>query len=127
MGGSGARSVQVLVIGGGQAGLSVAYHLRRAGLAPRDGYVVLDADAVPGGSWSHVWASLRLFSPAEHSSLPGWPMPGWDGGFPPASHVRRYLGDYEQRYDLPVIRPVEVSAVRRLDVGGFEVSTTAGV
>ena len=60
----------VVVIGGGQAGLAVAYYLRRAGLD----FVVLDAEERPGGAWRHTWDSLRLFSPAGYSSLPGWTM-----------------------------------------------------
>jgi putative flavoprotein involved in K+ transport len=108
------RAVDVLVVGGGQAGLASAFFLRRAGWAPGDGYVVLDAGRRAGGAWQHVWPSLRLFSPPEYSSLPGWPMPRTAGsGFPPASHVVDYLTRYEARYGLPVHRPVRVLAVRR--------------
>ncbi|MDO5684308.1 MAG: FAD-dependent oxidoreductase, partial [Propionibacteriaceae bacterium] len=70
----------VVVIGGGQAGLAVAYFLRRAKLD----YVVLDDQPYPGGAWSHTWPSLRLFSPAEFSSLPGWRMPPHSPGNPDA-------------------------------------------
>lgn len=108
------RAVDILVVGGGQAGLASAYFLRRAGWAPGDGYVVLDAGQRPGGAWQHVWPSLRLFSPPEYSSLPGWPMPRTaESGFPPAGHVVDYLTRYEARYGLPVRRPVRVRAVRR--------------
>lgn len=54
-----------VVVGGGQAGLAADYHLRRQGLD----FVILDAGTALGGSWQHMWDSLHLFSPAEHSSL----------------------------------------------------------
>ncbi|MBG0830771.1 NAD(P)/FAD-dependent oxidoreductase [Planomonospora sp. ID67723] len=101
--------VDVLVIGAGQAGLAAGYHLRRAGA----GFVVLDAQEEPGGAWRHAWPSLRLFSPAQYSSLPGRMMPVPEGGgYPSAAEAVAYLADYEQRYELPVIRPVRVRAVR---------------
>ena len=93
-----AREVDVLV-GGGQAGLAAGYHLRRAGLAPCTGYLILDAGPGPGGAWSQMWPTLRAFSPPECSSLPGWLMPAWTGddGFPPAEHVASYLTRYQAR------------------------------
>ncbi|MCG8917715.1 ArsO family NAD(P)H-dependent flavin-containing monooxygenase [Actinokineospora sp. PR83] len=101
-------SAQVVVIGGGQAGLAAGYHLRRAGLD----FTILDAQPTPGGAWSHGWNSLRLFSPARHSSLPGWPMPVHPGeGHPTAEHVVDYLTAYEKRYDLPIHRGETVTAV----------------
>ncbi|ADH67064.1 NAD(P)-binding domain-containing protein [Nocardiopsis dassonvillei] len=102
----------VVVVGGGQAGLAAGYFLRRAGLD----FAVLDAGEGPGGSWTEYWDSLRLFSPAEHSMLPGWWMPAEEGReYPSARHVARYLAEYERRYELPVRRPVRVEAVERED------------
>ena len=95
-------ATQVVVIGGGQAGLAAGYYLRRAKLD----FVVLDGQSSPGGSWQDYWPSLHLFSPSQYSHLPGWPMPTWPHGFPPSSHVRDYLTAYEKKYDLPVQRPV---------------------
>lgn len=122
--------VDVAVLGAGQAGLAVAYYLRRAGLPASSGYVLLDANPTPGGAWTHVWPSLRLFSPAEYSSLPGWLMPPPTGeGFPPAAHVVDYLTRYEHRYQLPVHHGVRATAVRRADDdpdGRLLVETTAG-
>ncbi|GGL46935.1 FAD-dependent oxidoreductase [Planomonospora parontospora] len=90
------RPVDV-VIGGGQAGLAAGYHLRRAGTD----FVILDAQDAPGGAWRHAWPSLRLFSPAPYSSLPGRMMPIPDvGGYPSAADVVAYLSDYERRYAL---------------------------
>ncbi|KUL44468.1 ArsO family NAD(P)H-dependent flavin-containing monooxygenase [Streptomyces regalis] len=104
------RTTQVVVIGGGQAGLAAGYHLRRRGLE----FVVLDARTDPGGAWQHTWDSLHLFSPAAYSSLPGWLMPPQPGEeYPDAAHVVTYLRDYEKRYELDVQRPVRVLAVHR--------------
>lgn len=105
----------VVVIGAGQAGLAVGYQLqrlgRRGGRAPS--VVLLDDHPAPGGAWQDLWSTLRLFSPAAISSLPGWPMPPWRGeGEPDAAHVTAYLAAYEQRYALPAERPVRVTAVR---------------
>ncbi|MET9277473.1 ArsO family NAD(P)H-dependent flavin-containing monooxygenase [Streptomyces anthocyanicus] len=102
------QHTDVVVIGGGQAGLAAGYHLRRQGLD----FVVLDARATPGGAWRHAWDSLHLFSPAAFSSLPGRLMPAQPGEeYPEAGHVVAYLSDYEKRYGLPVRRPVQVTGV----------------
>jgi len=63
--------IDAVVIGGGQAGLAAGYFLRRAELE----FVILDAAHRPCGSWQHMWSSLRLFSPAEHSPRPAGPCP----------------------------------------------------
>lgn len=103
--------LDVLVVGGGQAGLAAGYFLRRGGLAFR----ILDGNARPGGSWPHYWDSLQLFSPAQWSSLPGWPMPVGAHLFPHRDDVVAYLAAYEARYALPVRRPVEVRSLARGD------------
>lgn len=115
--------VDVVVIGGGQAGLATGFYLRRAGLVPGREFVVVDAADRPGGAWPRTWEGLRLFSPAGFSSLPGWMMPPWDDatrGFPPRDHVVDYLTRYEERYDLRVRRPYRVESVCRAgeDAGG---------
>ena len=115
------EDVDVLVIGGGQAGLAAGYYLRRAGHR----FVIVDDQSAPGGAWPHTWASLTLFSPAQYSSLPGWLMPNWPNGFPPARHVVDYLSAYEERYELPVRRPVHVREVIR-DGDRLRVTTSSG-
>lgn len=112
----------VVVIGGGQAGLSVGYYLRRSGMS----YVILDGQSEPGGSWLRGWDSLRLFSPAQWSSIPGWLFPGKPGRYPTRDEVISYLTQYEERYKLPVLRPVKVDAVRRSGEG-FSIETSKGV
>jgi putative flavoprotein involved in K+ transport len=102
------RTRDVIVIGGGQAGLAVGYYLRRTGLS----FVILDAEVGPGGAWRHGWESLRLFSPARWSSLPGYIMPGGSDYYPDRGEVLAYMTEYERRYHLPIERPVIVTAVR---------------
>ncbi|MFJ3620556.1 ArsO family NAD(P)H-dependent flavin-containing monooxygenase [Streptomyces iakyrus] len=116
------QHADVVVVGGGQAGLAAGYHLRRQGL----NFVILDADPAPGGSWQHMWDSLHLFSPAAYSSLPGRLMPAQAGEtYPDAGHVVDYLTDYEKRYDLPVHHGTRVEAVRR-DAGRLLVEADSG-
>ncbi|MGQ4270083.1 ArsO family NAD(P)H-dependent flavin-containing monooxygenase [Nocardiopsis changdeensis] len=115
-------AADVVVVGGGQAGLAAGYFLRRA----KADFVILDAAGRPGGSWPEYWDSLRLFSPAGHSMLPGWWMPEEPGReYPSAAHVAWYLSEYERRYDLPVRRPVRAGAVERAD-GALRVRTDHG-
>ncbi|MDQ3024544.1 MAG: ArsO family NAD(P)H-dependent flavin-containing monooxygenase [bacterium] len=102
------NEVDVVVIGGGQTGLATAYFLRRTGLS----FVLLDGEDGPGGAWRHTWRSLRLFSPAAWSSIAGRKMPSRPDGYPTRDDVIDYLAEYEQRYRLPVERPVRVDAVR---------------
>ena len=117
-----AHTVDVVVIGAGQSGLAVGYYLRQAGLS----FVLLDDQAGPGGAWPRGWASLRLFSPADANSLPGWLMPRPAGPeFPARNAVVDYLTQYEARYALPVRRPVWVADVRRSGAG-FAVLTGGG-
>ena len=96
-----------VVVGAGQSGLAVSYYLRKYGAD----FVVLDGSDAPGGAWPHYWDALTLFSRAEFSNLPGWPMPHYDG-YPPRDHVVDYLTRYEQRYDLPIRRGERVAQVR---------------
>lgn len=115
------REIDVVIVGAGQSALAVGYYLRRTGLS----FVLLDAEDGPGGAWRHGWRSLRLFSPAKWCSLPGWIMPGGVDYYPTVQEYLDYLGQYEQRYQLPVQRPVRVESVRR-STGGLVVETNAG-
>ncbi|MEV1130755.1 NAD(P)-binding domain-containing protein [Agromyces sp. NPDC049794] len=140
------RTADVVVIGAGQAGLSAAYHLRRrsfvsatdtagrpSDLEPGSGagtYVVLDAEGGPGGAWRHRWQSLRMATVNGISDLPGIAKPEVDPNEPSSAFLARYFGDYERQLDLPILRPVSVSAVRREDDdpnGRLRVESSAGV
>ncbi|WAL81118.1 ArsO family NAD(P)H-dependent flavin-containing monooxygenase [Pandoraea sp. XJJ-1] len=113
--------INAVVIGGGQAGLATSYFLRRAGLD----HIVLDDQSAPGGAWRHTWDSLHLFSPAQWSSLPGWPMPVSQDTYPTRNEVIDYLARYEDRYHFPVRRPVHVESVSRVQ-NGLLVTTDRG-
>jgi cation diffusion facilitator CzcD-associated flavoprotein CzcO len=103
----------VVVIGAGQAGLSAAYALHRAGAD----FVVLDADAGPGGAWQHRWPSLRLDRAHRIHPLPGMPHPDADPTAPASEVVAGWFAAYERRFELPVRRPVAVRGVRATDDG----------
>ena len=122
-GGPSGRALDVVVIGGGQAGLALGYYLRRTGLH----FLLLDDEPAPGGAWQHAWPSLRLFSPAQWSSLPGWLMPRGAGTepYPSRDDAIAYLTAYEHRYELPVERPVRVVSVRA-DGEGLRLETSTG-
>ena len=87
-----------IVIGGGQAGLAMGHHL-----AERDvDFVILDAEARVGDAWRRRWDSLRLFTPAAYSGLPGMPFPAPPSHLPDKDEVADYLERYAERFDLPV-------------------------
>ncbi len=112
----------IVIIGGGQMGLSLGYYLHRA----KADFLILDAEDAPGGAWRHGWESLRLFSPAGYSSLPGWLMPPPDhDGYPTRDDVLDYLSRYEERYQLPVRRPFRVASVERAG-DHLEIATSSG-
>ncbi|KAA9165767.1 NAD(P)/FAD-dependent oxidoreductase [Amycolatopsis acidicola] len=106
-------TTDVVVIGAGQAGLSAAYHLRRAGFRNETGFVVLDHGKRPGGAWQYRWPSLRLGKVHGIYDLPGLALGHPDLGKPASEVVSEYFGRFERTFDLPVHRPVEVQSVSR--------------
>lgn len=98
-----------IVIGAGQSGLSCGYYLRKTNLD----YLLLDDEDSAGGSWQHTWDSLTLFSAAKHNALPGKPMPASKGEYPTREEVIDYLQSYEEKFSIPVHRPVRVVDVKR--------------
>ena len=109
MHGESGRVLDTVVIGGGQAGLAIAYHLAQQ---HRD-LVILDARERVGDAWRLRWDSLRLFTPAKYDGLPGMPFPGDRLGFPTKDEQADYLETYAERFGLPVRAGVHVDRVRR--------------
>jgi putative flavoprotein involved in K+ transport len=101
----------VIVIGAGQAGLSVGYYLARHGLR----FVILDACEQIGDSWRKRWDSLRLFTPARYDALVGMPFPGKPDAFPTKDEMADYLQAYAARFELPVRSGVRVERLSHQD------------
>jgi putative flavoprotein involved in K+ transport len=108
---SGIRTEQVntVVVGAGQAGLSVGYHLQRRGVP----VVILDANPRVGDAWRRRWDSLRLFTPRKFSSLDGWAFPGDRDAFPTKDEMGDYLEAYARHFELPVRLNTRVDRVSR--------------
>jgi putative flavoprotein involved in K+ transport len=103
---------ETIVIGGGQAGLSLGYYLKKLGRP----FVILDANERIGGSWrTRCWNSLRLFTPARYNGLPGWPFPAPSWSFPTAREAADYLEAYAERFQLPVRLKTRVNRLTRAD------------
>lgn len=98
----------VIVIGGGQAGLAMGYHLSTSGID----YVILDAAPRVGGAWRSRWDSLTLFTPARYSALPGMAFPGEPERYPGKDEVAAYLEAYAARFRLPVRTGERVCTLR---------------
>ena len=113
---------EVIVIGAGQAGLSVGYHLQRQGRS----FVILDAEERVGDVWRRRWDSLRLFTPAKFDGLSGMPFPAPPDSFPTKDEMADYLEAYRARFNLPVRSRARVDRLYRhngvyvVSVGGRE-------
>jgi putative flavoprotein involved in K+ transport len=101
--------IQTVVIGAGQAGLSVGYHLAQRGIP----FVILDAGERIGDSWRNRWDSLRLFTPARFDGLDGMRFPAPPNAFPTKDQMGDYLEAYAQRFHLPVQLGVRVEKITR--------------
>jgi len=117
-----AEPLDVIVIGGGQAGLSVGYHLKQRGLR----FVIVDASERVGDSWRRRWDSLRLFTPAWLDSLDGLPFPAAAFYFPTKDEMGDYLESYAAHFELPVLSDARVTSLERGD-GRYVVCTSRGV
>ncbi len=102
---------EVVVIGAGQCGLSVGYHLARRGIP----FVILDANERIGDTWRRRWDSLRLFTPAGYDGLDGMRFPDGKHAFPTKDEMADFLEAYARRFDLPVRSGVRVDRVSRRD------------
>jgi putative flavoprotein involved in K+ transport len=95
---SDSNRLEVAVIGGGQAGLAVAYYLRQQGRR----FVILERASELAPAWRERWDSLTLFTPRRYSALPGLPFPGDPDGYPTRDEVISYLERYAETFGLPV-------------------------
>jgi putative flavoprotein involved in K+ transport len=109
--------VETVVIGGGQAGLSVGYHLAQQGIP----FVILDAHSRIGDAWRTRWDSLRLFTPARYDGLPGMRFPAKGYEFPSKDQMADFLERYAAQFNLPVRTGMNVDRLSRKD-GRFVVS-----
>ena len=110
------RDVEVIVIGGGQSGLSVSYHLAERGID----HLVLDAATHIGDARRERWDSLRLFTPVRYDGLDGMKFPGLKDALPTKDEMADYLQSYAARFDLPVRSGMRVESLSR-EVDGFVV------
>lgn len=101
--------IQTVVIGGGQTGLSVGYHLARRGLP----FIILDANERVGDSWRNRWDSLRLFTPARFDGLDGMRVPASGHSFITKDEMADYLEAYATRFELPVLNGVRVNRLSK--------------
>jgi putative flavoprotein involved in K+ transport len=102
------KDLEVVVVGGGQAGLAIGYHLAKQG---RD-FAILEAAAEPADAWRKRWDSLKLFTSARYDALPGMDFPGDPDRYPTRDQVADYLAEYARRFELPVELNSAVRAVR---------------
>jgi putative flavoprotein involved in K+ transport len=105
------RLLDTVVIGGGQAGLAIAWHLKRPGLR----FVVLEAGSELGHTWRDRWDSLKLFTPAQYDGLPGMPFPAPTDTYPTKDPVADYLQTYVTAFDLPVRLKTKVTSLSQAD------------
>jgi putative flavoprotein involved in K+ transport len=115
-----APTLDVLVIGAGQAGLALGYHLRTTSLR----FQFVDRHARVGDSWRDRYDSLVLFTPRAYSGLPGLPVPGDPEGYPTKDELGDYLERYAVHFELPVVLGTSISRLERGD-DGFQVTTDA--
>ena len=118
--GSAGAPLDVLVIGGGQAGLAMGYHLAQRGLS----FQIVDAGAEVGHVWRSRWDSLRLFTPAQYDNLPGLPFPSSPDIYPGKDDVADYLQAYAAKFELPVRPDTMVTSLTRSN--GVYVATAGG-
>ncbi len=113
------QQLDVVVVGGSQAGLAMAWHLAQQGLR----FVVLEAAPELGHVWRSRWDSLKLFTPAQYDALPGMAFPAPADTYPTKDPVADYLQAYAAAFDLPVRLNAKVTELRRLDDASFQVHT----
>jgi len=110
----------VLVVGAGQSGVALGYHLQRRGRQ----VLLVDRNERIGDSWRARWDSLKLYSPASRDGLPGMPFPAGRTAYPTKDEMADYLEAYAARFELPVRLRTEIGALTQED-GRFVARTGA--
>ncbi len=113
-------SLDILVIGAGQAGLALGFHLRTTPFS----FQLVDRNARIGDSWRKRYDSLVLFTPCAYSTLPGLALPGEPEGYPSKDEIADYLEVYANHFDLPVVLGTGIRWLGRVQ-GGFRAITEA--
>jgi putative flavoprotein involved in K+ transport len=116
-----AHALDVLVVGAGQAGLALGFHLKETPLRFR----IVDRHARVGDCWRKRYDSLVLFTPRAYSALPGLAVAGDPDGYPTKDEMGDYLETYAAHFDLPVTTGTGIRRLERVD-GGFRAVTEAG-
>ena len=112
---------EVIVVGGGQAGLAAGYYLTQAKIP----FVIVHAGTRVGDSWRERWDSLTLFTPAIYSALPGLPFPGHPEHYPGKDEVADYLERYAQTHRLPIRYDSLVDSLESAE-GAYRLRTESG-
>lgn len=111
----------IIIIGGGQAGLATGYYLKKY----HEDFVILNANERPGDSWRKRWDSLRLFTPAQYDGLPGMPFDAREGYFPTKNEMADYLDHYTVNFGLPLMNGVTVKRLEKAE-GYYEIISSIG-
>ena len=115
------QSIDTLIIGAGQAGLSASYELTQRGVE----HIVLEKERI-GAGWANRWESFCLVTPNWSVRLPGFHYDGDDpDGFMPRDEIVAFLEQYAASFDAPVQLGVHVSGVSKRG-DGFEISVDGG-
>lgn len=115
------EALQVAVVGAGQSGLALGYHLQQRGIEFR----LFEAAGEVGDAWAHRWDLLRLFTPARYSALPGLRFPGHAWSYPSKDDVATYLRGYARHFHLPVQTRARVTELRE-ELGSFRLRLSTG-
>src|SRR5690349_21826172 len=117
----GSGVLDILIIGGGQAGLALGYHLKTTPFR----FLIVNSHPRIGDSWRTRYDSLVLFTPRAYSALPGLAVPGDPEDYPTKDEIADYLESYAGHFDLPVRGDMHISRVERAD-DGFRATTNSG-
>src|SRR5437763_224378 len=115
------QTLDILIVGAGQAGLALAYHLKTTPLR----FQLVNCHKRIGDSWRKRYDSLVLFTPRAYSALPGLPVPGDPEGYPTKDEIADYLETYAAHFELPVLADTHIRWIERTDAG-FRATTGTG-